>query len=415
MNQGTGKGMGAEWRRHWHVPAAAAIGYSMFGLQTYAIGPFVIPLEQEFGWSRATVMAGLTLSNLVGIFVNVGIGALVDRLGPRRVGLAGLLAKAATFGLLGFATGSLLNWSVLWFLVALGAMLSNSQIWTAGVASRFEKGRGLALALALSGTSICGAIAPLLGTELIQQYGWRLAFPGIALAWLVVSLPLVFFGFRDGSDARQAAPVADDKEAPGLSLREGLRSSIYWRLLFAAFAYAAYTVALAPNLVPLLVEKGSDAMQAAAIASIVGLLAIGSRLAAGFLLDWLPSHLVGALIFMLPVAGCLIMLADHPPLALQLVAVITLGITIGAEFDVIVYLTARHFGTRSFGALFGGMITTGALGGTISPIGAGWIHDRFHNYDPLLILLAVIMAISSVLILSIGRGKDEMKKLGAAH
>ena len=413
MNHGTDKGMGAEWRQHWHVPAAAAIGYSMFGLQTYAIGPFVIPLEQEFGWSRATVMAGLTLSNLVGIFVNIAIGALVDRLGPRRVGLAGLLAKAATFGMLGFATGTLFNWSVLWFLVALGAMLSNSQIWTAGVASRFDKGRGLALALALSGTSICGAIAPLLGTELIQQFGWRLAFPGIALAWLIVSLPVVFLGFRDGDKAKVVRPDADSAGPPGLSLREGLRSTIYWRLLFAAFAYAAYTVALAPNLVPLLVEKGSEAMQAAAIASIVGVLAIVSRLAAGFLLDWLPSHIIGAVIFMLPVAGCLIMLAEHPPLALQIMAVVSLGITIGAEFDVIVYLTARHFGTRSFGALFGGMITTGALGGTIGPVGAGWIHDRFNNYDPLLILLAAIMAISSVMILSIGKGREQAKSSGA--
>ncbi|MFI4983073.1 MAG: MFS transporter, partial [Nevskiales bacterium] len=256
MSQGTGKGMGAEWRRHWYVPAAAAIGYSMFGLQTYAIGPFVIPLEHEFGWSRATVMAGLTLSNMVGIFVNVAIGALVDRLGPRRVGLAGLLAKAATFGLLGFASGTLLNWSLLWGLVALGAMLCNSQVWTAGVASRFEKGRGLALALALSGTSLCGAIAPVLGTALIQHYGWRVAFPGIALAWLAVSLPVVFFLYQDGSKASPSATPNQESGAPGLSLREGLRSSIYWRLLFGAFAYAAYSVALAPNLVPLLVEKG---------------------------------------------------------------------------------------------------------------------------------------------------------------
>ncbi|MGE3690410.1 MAG: MFS transporter [Novosphingobium sp.] len=415
MNQGTGQTMSAEWRRHWYVPAAAAIGYSMFGLQTYAIGPFVIPLEKEFGWSRATVMAGLTLSNMVGIFVNIGIGALVDRLGPRRVGLAGLLAKAATFGLLGAATGTLLNWSALWFLVALGAMLSNSQVWTAGVASRFDKGRGLALALALSGTSICGAIAPLLGTALIEAYGWRMAFPGLALAWLAVSLPMVFFLFHNTNERKAAAsPVAEVRDVPGMSLREGLRSSIYWRLLFAAFAYAAYTVALAPNLVPLLVEKGSDPMGAAGIASIVGVLAIVSRLAAGFLLDWLPSHLVGAAIFLLPVAGCVIMLADHPPLALQIVAVVSLGITIGAEFDVIVYLTARHFGTRSFGALFGGMITTGALGGALGPIGAGWIHDQYHNYDPLLVLLAAVMAISSVFILSIGRGASDREQTTGA-
>ena len=68
MQAAEGQSALAEWRRHWPLVMAGALGYSMIGLQTYAIGPFVAPLEAEFGWSRAEVMLGLTLSNLLGIF-----------------------------------------------------------------------------------------------------------------------------------------------------------------------------------------------------------------------------------------------------------------------------------------------------------------------------------------------------------
>lgn len=103
----------AEWRAHWTLPFAALIGYSTIGLQSYGIGPFVPHLEQAFGWSRAEVMIGVSLSNAVGVFLNILIGMIVDRFGPRRVALTGLLVKTGSFALLATATGSLLNWSLL--------------------------------------------------------------------------------------------------------------------------------------------------------------------------------------------------------------------------------------------------------------------------------------------------------------
>jgi MFS family permease len=136
MNPGDAPSAGQEWRRYWPLPVAAAVGYSMLGLQTYAIGPFVVPLEAEFGWSRAEVMMGLTLSNIVGVCVNLIIGMAVDRLGPRRVALSGLVVKAGAFALLATATGTILNWSLLWVLVAFGAMLVQSTVWSSAVASR---------------------------------------------------------------------------------------------------------------------------------------------------------------------------------------------------------------------------------------------------------------------------------------
>ncbi len=415
MNTGEQASAIGEWRRFWWLPVAGAIGYSTFALQTYAIGPFVIPLEKEFGWSRAEVMWGFTLSNLIGVFFNLAVGVLIDRIGTRVAGIAGLFVKTAAIALLATATGTMLNWTLLWTLVAFGALLIQSTVWTKLVSVRFDKGRGLALATALSGSSIAGFIVPVLATQLIATYGWRAAFPGVAAIWLLVALPIVWFFYRDsggksGAAAEGAEPAPS--ELPGLTLAEGMRSSVFWRLFFASMSYSIYAVAMAPNLVPLLVGKGQTAMAAAGIASLMGLIALGSRLSAGFLLDIFPSHIVGALIFLLPVSGCLILLYDQPSMAMLILAVVSIGMTVGAEFDVIVYLTSRHFGLKAFGALFGGMITAGAAGGAIGPVLAGWIHDQYGNYNPLLIFMVAIMLISSLLVLSTGRPKQEW---GVAH
>lgn len=407
----------AEWQRYWPLVLAGALGYSMLGLQTYAIGPFVQPLEAEFGWSRAEIMLGVSLSNLLGVVFNLAIGMAIDRLGPRRVGLTGLFAKAGAFALLGTATGTILNWSMLWVLVAVGAMLVQSTIWSSAVASRFDKGRGFALATVLSGTSLCGAISPVLAAWLIRDYGWRPAFVGIGGIWLAFTLPVAWLFYRGRQDELREAKAAGVPEAAaprlhGLSLRDAMRRPAFWKLMLCGTSFSIYVMAIAPNLVPMLTEKGSiTAMAAAQIAGLVGLVTIIARMSAGFLLDIFPAQIVGACIFMLPVLGCALMLLDSPGSLVMTIAVICFGMTIGAEFDVIIYLTSRQFGLKAFGAIFGAMITAGAFGGAIGPVTSGAIHDRFGNYDPMLILLMGLMSVCALGILTIGRPEQDWSKL----
>ena len=79
----------AEWRRYWTLPLAAALGYATVVLHFYSIGPFMTPIAQEFGFSRAQLSLGITIAGLVAAAMSVPIGLLVDKVGPRRVGLAG--------------------------------------------------------------------------------------------------------------------------------------------------------------------------------------------------------------------------------------------------------------------------------------------------------------------------------------
>ena len=168
MQSGDRQGAATEWRAYWPLTLAALIGYSTIGLQSYGLGPFVPHLEKEFGWTRADVMIGLSLSNAVGVFLNILIGMIVDRFGPRRVGLTGLVVKTGSFALLATATGSLLNWSLLWMILAVGVVLVQSTVWISAVAARFDHSRGLAMAVALSGTPITAAVCPILALSLIH-------------------------------------------------------------------------------------------------------------------------------------------------------------------------------------------------------------------------------------------------------
>lgn len=396
----------AEWRHYWTLPMAAMMGYSAIGLQSYGLGPFVAPLEAEFGWTRSQVMIGLSLSNFVGIFLNILVGMLVDRFGPRRVGLTGLFVKTGAFALLGTATGTLLNWSILWIVLAVGVVLVQSTVWTSAVASRFDHSRGFAMAVALSGAPITAAVAPVLATWLTAHYGWRVGFAGVAAAWLLATLPVVLLFFRGARDSGPArteaeAPVAAD--VPGLTLAQGLRSPAFLWLMISFGAFAFYNMAIAANLVPLLAESGIGQMAAAGVASIMGLVGIAARLGVGLLLDRFPGNRIGAVTQILPVLGCAVFLMDAPSVLLLSLAVACFGIATGAEIDVALYLATRHFGLKSFAALFGAIITFGAVNAAIGPYVAGWLHDISGGYDPLLVLIMVVMTIGSLTMAAIGR------------
>ncbi len=402
-----------EWRAHWPLTLAAMIGYSTIGLQSYGIGPFVPHLEKEFGWSRADVMLGVSISNAVGIVMNLAVGLIVDRFGPRRVALSGLFFKCGAFALLGTATGTLFNWSLLWLVLAFGVLTVQSTVWTSAVAAKFDRSRGMAMAMALSGTPLTAMIAPPLAVWLIGDYGWRAAFAGVGAIWLAVTLPVVFLLFHDARSAgkRGAAPSAAPATAqPGLTFREGIATPAFLRLFLSFGCFSFYSMTIATNLVPLLAETGISQMEAAGIASIMGIVGIVARLSVGFLLDRYPGNVIGTITQLGPVVGCLLLLFGPPGVLTLSVATVFFGAALGAEIDVAIYLATRHFGLRSFAALFGAIIGCGAVAAALGPYIAGRLHDAYGSYDPLLWLMMAILGIGAATIATMKRPQRDWSK-----
>lgn len=397
----TGERSGAvEWRSFWYLPVAAAIGYSTAVLHTYALGPFIEPLQQEFGWSRGQISVGLTIAGLGGAALSVPLGMLVDRVGPRIVALIGVVLMTAAFGLLGTATGSVTNWLVLWCLIAFANVWLQAAVWTSAVASRFEKSRGLAFAITLSGASFSAVVFPVLATWLIGQYGWRTAFMALSGIWLVLVWPVLWFGFRGARDVKRPA-AAERAAAPaavltGASVPEALRSFDFYKLLLASGLFTFTAIGIIVHFVPILTDRGADPLEAAGIASLVGVFSFIGRLATGFLLDRFPPHWVGGGVFLLPIVSAALLLLDGANPLSQAVAAAGFGFTVGAEVDVIAYLVSRRFGLKNFGVFVGAMTGALTLGLAFGPLAAGMAFDREGSYAGFLVLTMIFMAVSSL-------------------
>jgi MFS family permease len=404
---GSGPSAKQEWRRYWPIVLGSAMGYSCIGLQTFCFGPFVGAIEQEFGWSRAQTMSGFTVMSGAAVLFNLLGGIAVDRFGARPVALFGQLLLCSSFALLSLADGSIVNWIALWALVAVAVGMMQGPVWTRSVAALFDKGRGLAIAAVLSGSSLTAALAPLIATALIDAFDWRSALIGTAAIWLGLTLPFSFmlFARTTGSSRSGNSPMAAEpgSSLPGMTVREAMRQPAYWLIVGGMFSFILYTMALAPNLVPLLISKKLSLGAAAQIAALVGVVGLVARLSVGHLLDIFPTHIVASLIFLFPLLGLALMMQPDPGILALVIATAIFGATVGAENDVIIYLVSKFFGMRSFGALLGGINSIAAIAATIGPIGAGWIYDRTGTYDLMLLVVGCIMGLGALGMFALGR------------
>ena len=390
-----------EWANHWYLPLVAALGYSVAGLHVYGIGPLMGSLHQEFGWTRAQTLSGSAIVSLVVALASVPMGVLIDRLGPRRIGLIGVLLLGTAVALLSTATGTMTNWLALWAVVAIASIPAQSTVWTTAVVSRFDAARGLALAVTLCGASIGAFAFPLLSTWLVETFDWRKAFVGLGGIWALVLLPPVFLFFRGAQDRardeRVRSRVAADA-LPGLTLAEAVRMPAFYRLLLATGFFTFSIFGCVVNFVPILTDSGAAPMTAASAASLIGVFSLVGRLSTGAILDRFPAHLVGAVCFLIPIPACALLLTDTSGIGSYFAAAALFGLTLGAEVDVIAYLATRHFGLKNFGAIQGALLCATALGAASGPLGAGATFDRYESYGPFLASTIVLMFISAIVI-----------------
>ncbi|HEX2213874.1 MAG TPA: MFS transporter, partial [Mycobacterium sp.] len=382
---------------------AAALGYSIGVIHVYSLGAFMEPLQSEFGWTRAETSLGLTIVGIAAAVAAFPIGLMVDRLGPRRVGIIGAVLMGAAFALFSSATGSLLNWILLWGVLSFASFWVQTTVWTSAVASRFETSRGLAFAVTLSGGSLAAAVFPPLATAFIGAYDWRVAFLALGALWGALVLVVVALFFRGAQDDARRAHRREPAKAPvvqailpGVALRDGLRSATFYRLLVAAGLFAFTTLGVVVHLVPILRGAGAEPLAAAGTASLVGVFSIIGRLGVGVLLDRFSGRVVGACAYLIPLAGAALLLLDGTNPVSQTVAAALFGLTLGAEVDVIAYLASKYFGLRNFGGLFGGLVAALSLGTAFGPLASGATFDRYSSYEPFLILTMILMGISSL-------------------
>lgn len=409
-----------EWSAHWALPPVASLGATAAGIHIYTMGPFFQPLENSFHWSRAEISSGTTIAISLCAALNPVVGVAIDRIGPRIVALFGILAVCTAMGLLGTATGELLNWRLLWMLVAITAIWVQPMVWTSAVASRFDAARGIATGIVLIGPGLGAFIFPLLASLLLERYEWREAFFGIgAISAMVLLLP-VSLAFRGAQDSpREKLPGGEEGGRksgrlfgagadllPGLSFREGLRSPVFYALMLAGSSFTFTLVGLTVHFIPILADDGETRMAAAGIASLIGIFSAVGRLAVGALLDGFGSAgKIAAGCLLLPITGCALLILQSGWWSHALAAMLV-GLGLGSEFDLVTYLATRHLGMKRFGMLFGAIMVPMSLGTATGPLVASAIHDHFSGYGPFLWLAMPLLAIGAASLVLLGPYPD---------
>lgn len=394
-----------EWRRHGATVPACLVGIMLVAVHNYTLGAMIHPLEQAFGWSRAAITAGPMLPSMAAVVMAPLVGMAIDRFGPRRIALAGVPLFCGSLALLSQAGPSIVSWLALYFLLGVASMLIFPTVWTAAINARFDRNRGLALAVTLAGTGISSAIMPSFATALVARYGWASAYVTIAALAFVVVYPVVLLLFsRD--EARLETLTRQQRERPLLAEMLAPR---YLKLAGAAFTFGIAGSALTTNAVPILLAEGFSAMAAAKLAGWVGLGSICGRIAGGVLLDRFDARHVAALSMAMPAASVGILLAGQPGPSLAGLACFLLGLAAGTEYDACAYLAARHFGMRRFGALFGSIGGILLFANGIAPMLANRVYDLTRSYDAVLWALLPLLALTAVLFLALGRSPEHIE------
>ncbi|MGD9800627.1 MAG: MFS transporter, partial [Parvularculaceae bacterium] len=343
-----------EFRAGWTLllVTAVALMCAPSTLPVYTLGVFVAPLETAFGWSRREIQTAILFSTGFGAICAPIVGVLVERYGSRAVVLPSFAGMAIGCAAAALMTGALWQFYAAYALMAILGAGVGPIAWSRLVAGSFDKNRGLALGIALSGTGLCAAFMPGLAERLIAAYGWRVAYGGLGAVTLIVALPLAIL-LTPHERRTSAAMSAEGASSSGtaVSFKAAVRNRRFW-LLAASIILIYFSIAGAiPNLVPALTDSGVSRTAATSIMGVFGVAIIVGRIVVGALLDrfWAPG--VGFAVLMPAVGACFILTQDAG-FSAYVAAAVLLGVATGMEFDILAFLTARYFGILNYARIY---------------------------------------------------------------
>jgi MFS family permease len=374
----------------WWVALIAALGLFLntATIIVFSFGVFAKAMGQEFHSGRGKISLAFTIHNLTAaLFVPVA-GRLVDRYGPRRI----LLPFTALLGLI-LVSSKLLSgeiWQLYLFYFGLGLVSggAGAMSYTSLISRWFDRHRGLALSVMMLGMGLGAIVMPSIAQRLVTAFGWRLAYSIFGFAVLLIPLPMltVFLKERPENiglrpDGAAEGPVSTPMAVNeiGLTLREAASTPAYWIMVCVLFLITASVHACFIHLPALLTDRGSTAQLAAFASSLLGVGLFIGRVGCGYLLDQFFAPRVAALLFTAVAMGIAFLALSHA-ISSALVAAPLVGLGLGAEVDIIAYLTSRYFGLRSYGEIFGSIWAVFAVSGGLGAYLMGFGFDRTGSY-----------------------------------
>lgn len=376
----------------------------------FSFGMFLKPLLQEFHSNRGAISLAFTLYSTT---VSLGLlfaGRLIDRLGPRRVilvfnFLTGLILVSANL-----CSGRIWQLYVLYLALGLTSFGVAPVSYCHLISYWFDRYRGLALGIMMSGLGAGALIMPSAAHYLIARFGWRTTFGFSGAAILSISMPVLILFLKekpeliglvpDGSAYPFTRYKASDIHS-GLSFRQALHTPALWLLLGACVLVAGSTSACFVHMAAILTGKGFSGQTAAFATSAIGGGLLVGRVGSGYLLDRFFAPRVATLMFVCAGVGMGV-LRVASSLDLAFAAALCIGLGLGTEVDAMAYLASRYFGMRSFGAIYGFIFASFGLSAGLGAFLMGAGFDATGSYALPLALFCLATLTGAALMMCLG-------------
>ena len=383
-------------------------------------GVLVVPLENEFHWSRATISfaigVNIFLYGLSGPFA----AAVMDRFGVRRTMLAAFSLIA-----LGVAATPLMRHSwqlvVLWGVVVGCGTGASANVLAATIASRwFTARRGLVVGL-LTSAAAAGQLAflpPL--ASIAANYGWRPMALAVAAAALAL-LPIVALLMRDRPEDMGLAPYGGQPSARVASasagnpvsaalraLGTGLRSRDFWLIAGSYFICGASTSGLiSTHLIPACIDNGIAEVTAASLLASMAVFNFIGTTGSGWLSDRVDNRVLLAVYYGLRGLSLLYLPFSFESFEGLSLFVAFYGLDWIATVPPTIRLTANMFGREKTGIMFGWMAVFHQSGGALAAFLGGVLRMDLGTYLQAFMLAGLLCFIAAIMVLFIGVRREE--------
>jgi len=384
-------------RRQAHAAVTAFLAlFSIVGIALYGLPFFYDFFVRDLGWTRAQVTSGNALSKvIIGPLFGFAAGWTIDRFGPRRLMLAGIVMAGAALVGLGSVT-TLGFFYACYMLNALGNVCGGPLPNQVLLARWFDRNRGKAMGFAYLGIGIGGTLVPLIATALITSFGWRTALQVLGVLMVLIAFPVTWFvrdspeqGREDvmGTVPRGLGTVPRDSHGGPSAFHGGqsplsatLKSPAFYLLLVGSMCSIAAVGGTVQNLkLFLTIDLKLSQLEVARIASLVLFSSLAGRIMMGYLADkWSRKHVMILIYAIVAAAIPLLFLADRP-WARPLFAVL-FGIGLGGDYMIIPLMAADLFGTLTLGRLMGIITTADGVAEATAPMLVAAIRDSSGSY-----------------------------------
>lgn len=400
----------------WIAFAGAGNNALLLGVTVFGFGVFIEPIREDLGWSLAALTVGFAIRSFqTGLLAPV-VGILLDRIGPRRMSVAGVILVA--FGLV---LMSQMRDEWMFYLssviVAVGTSMAGVTSYSAALVRWFHRSRGRAMGVLFSGNALGYGMAPIMAL-LIASVGWRSTLLIAAVAIVAIGIPLALvirprpedYGLLPDGD--QPAPASADGAATasmpatedGFTVRETLHTPAFYLLMLAITVGAPTQSALIVFQVPVLEHAGYSATGAAFLAAGYGLFQAPVRLVVGGVADRVGRRRAYVASFVLQAVG-LVVFANMDSSRLWLVPLFYGTYAVGHALFTILFLAtiADYFGTRRYASLQGIIQMAQMPLGIALPIITGLVFDRTGTFSMIFVVYSVMAALGALFVYLVRR------------